>query len=272
MAFHQCPLHPPPPAPENQMNPSMELRWLEEGNKDFKNHINTFHPGLFEKTAEAQHPPFLIIGCADSRVSEATVFSMLPGSVFASRNVANQFHSSDTSIYSTLAYGVAELGVNHVIVLGHYGCGGVKAAMSPHPEPPIDAAQGVVQAWIEPIRELHRNSLRPEIHSFREEYATGHVSDSTRDIGFRALVEENVRASVTRIAASSVIVNHFAKLKNINGTTYRSFRTGEDIPATPVFIHGWVYDFADGNVYDLDVSVGPPGIHVPKSRFPRPPC
>lgn len=87
--------------------------------------------------------------------------SNLDNHIHSWRDVLSQFFDAYFVLrYSTLAYAVAELGVNHVIVLGHYGCGGVKAAMSPSPEPPIDAAQGVVQAWIEPIRELHRNSVR----------------------------------------------------------------------------------------------------------------
>ncbi|KAF5321608.1 hypothetical protein D9619_002027 [Psilocybe cf. subviscida] len=271
----QCQIHPTPPVPESQMNAQTELQWLEDGNKHFKDHINILHTGLFENTAaQPQRPPFLIIGCADSRASEATVFSMLPGTVFASRNIANQFHSSDTSTYSTLAYAVAGMNVNHVIVLGHYGCGGIEAAMKSPCPMPIDAAQGVVEAWVEPIRELIRNSDRSEIQLLRGEYAAGRVPIDIiiHQAAFRPLVEENVRASVVRIAASSVIVNHFARLRDpTNSKVHQGFCAEPPVEPTPVFIHGWVYDFADGNVYDLDVSVGPPGVHVPKSNFPKPP-
>lgn len=122
----------------------------------------------------------MFIGCSDSRVSEGTVFNAKPGTFFTERNIANQFHSTDaggwvdspTRVYrdrlanilarslTVLSYAVSVLGVKHVVVMGHYGCGGVAAAIATPPEAPVDAANGAVQNWIDPIRELFRTSTR----------------------------------------------------------------------------------------------------------------
>ncbi|KAF5310801.1 hypothetical protein D9619_008063 [Psilocybe cf. subviscida] len=221
-------------------NPEQELFWLQEGNQQFRDHINAAHPGFFEQSAKGQHPSFMVIACSDSRVSEGTIFNMLPGSIFASLIRAKRRLNFRCA---ALAYGVAELGVNHIIVPGHYGCGGIKAAMSPLPEPPVDAAQGVIQQEVSTIRR-------------EQKPATGCMNLLASPRG-----RERESWGHTRIAKSSVIVNHFAKLDSAQ--TARDWRTGEDTSATPVFVHGWVYDVTNGNTYDLNVSVGPPGILVP---------
>ncbi|KAF8068971.1 carbonic anhydrase [Lyophyllum atratum] len=250
--------------------PEMEV--LLEGNKKFRESSEASDPGLLKKlTDDGQAPPFMFIGCSDSRVSEGTVFNAKPGTFFTERNIANQFHATDANAHSVMSYAVAELGVKHVIVMGHYGCGGVAAAIATAPSAPIDAANGAIQNWIDPIRAIFQTSTRqlnylPEIVELREKNKLlAKVEEpKPQEPGFRALVEENVKASVRRIATDSVIANHFAALSG-NSTVKRA-DAGETVK--DVFIHGWVYDIENGEVRDLGISVGPPGREIPSAPFP----
>jgi hypothetical protein len=97
---------------------------------------------------------------SDSRVSEGTIFSAPPGALFTQRNIANQFQPIDNNAISVLSYGVQFLGVGHIIVMGHYGCGGVQAAMMPRPNTTDDFSGSSVQDWINPIRHTYLNSSR----------------------------------------------------------------------------------------------------------------
>jgi len=101
-----------------------------------------------------------LILSSDSRVSEGTVFGAAPGSLFTERNIANRFVSNDINSVSVLSYGVNVLGVSHVIVMGHYGCGGVGASVLARPPGEESYANGAVQNWIEPIRHLFQTSTR----------------------------------------------------------------------------------------------------------------
>ena len=96
---------------------------------------------------------------SDSRVSEGTIFAPLPGDLFTERNIANQYTGSDLNAIATIAYGVTALKVGHIIVMGHYGCGGVQASILNKPDH-LDYAGDSVQKWIEPIRSLYQNSTR----------------------------------------------------------------------------------------------------------------
>ncbi|KAJ3502408.1 hypothetical protein NLJ89_g8904 [Agrocybe chaxingu] len=193
-----------------ETDPAAELKLLADGNAAFRSSLSATEPELLQKlTDDGQSPPFMFLGCSDSRVSEGTVFNAKPGTLFTQRNIANQFQTNDNNAQSVLSYAVSELGVNHVIVMGHYGCGGVAAAIASSPANQIDAANGAVQNWIDPIREIFRTSTRPEIVELRtKNAAVAEIEEpDIKEPGFRALVEENVKASVSRIAASSVITN-----------------------------------------------------------------
>ncbi|RDB29961.1 Carbonic anhydrase 2 [Hypsizygus marmoreus] len=245
-----------------------ELDLLGEGNKKFRENIQASDPGLLKQlTDEGQAPPFMFIGCSDSRVSEGTVFNAKPGTFFTERNIANQFFATDANAHSVMSYGISELGVKHIIVMGHYGCGGVAAAIASAPSAPIDAANGAVQNWIDPIRAIFQTSTRPEIVELREKNKLlAKVEEpEPQEPGFRALVEENVKASVHRIATDSVIANHFAALAG--NTTETLLKRAEGEPAGDVFIHGWVYDIENGEIRDLGISVGPPGKEIPAAPF-----
>lgn len=159
---------------------------LAEGNQVFRSEVaNSSNPNLLEDLAtNGQSPNFLFLGCrfvllsdlivsvadplhsslvtsfSDSRVSEGTIFNAQPGTIFTQRNIANQFQPVDNNAISVLSYGVQSLGVGHVIVMGHYGCGGVKAAMLPKPNTTDDFSGNSVQGWINPIRYTFANSSR----------------------------------------------------------------------------------------------------------------
>ena len=158
-----------------------EINVLVEGNQHFRDSIaNSSNPNILkEQTDQGQSPGFLFLGCryvsfykrlgywiptrgwfSDSRVSEGTVFSAAPGTLFTERNIANRFVSNDINSVSILSYGVTVLGVSHVIVMGHYGCGGVGASVLARPSGEENYAEGAVQNWIEPIRHLFQTSTR----------------------------------------------------------------------------------------------------------------
>ncbi|KAG6828298.1 hypothetical protein H0H92_008458 [Tricholoma furcatifolium] len=203
----------------------------------------------------AIEPPFLLLDCSDSRVGEQVIFSAEPGTLFTTGNVANQFHEHDLNSKAVLAYAVDSLRVKHVIVMGHYGCGGVAAATLAHNACDED---NPVQAWIAPIRQIYETSERSEIVSHRaarRELGAKAAPPHLHDAGFRALVEENVKANVRRVARSAVITNHYKSLE-------------ADPERNGVFIHGWVYDIETGEVTDLGVTVGPPGRTIPLTPFP----
>ncbi|KAF9528433.1 carbonic anhydrase [Crepidotus variabilis] len=239
---------------------------LVKGNQKFRDEIKSSEPELLKKlTDEGQSPPFMFLGCSDSRVSEGTIFNAKPGTLFTQRNIANQFQSTDPNAQSVLSYAVAELGVQHVLVVGHYGCGGVAASIVPPPAGLVDAANGAVQSWIQPVREIFATSSRPEIVELRGRInSTVTEEPEVSDPGFRALVEENVKASVKRITSDSVISNHFTTLATEAQKTKRS---GTEKALSPVFVHGWVYDIENGEIRDLGVSVGPPGVAIPPPPF-----
>ncbi|PPQ69674.1 hypothetical protein CVT24_001207 [Panaeolus cyanescens] len=269
------------PIYESRENDENTLNILSTGHKEFKKHMLATNPGLLQKLADdGQAPPFLFLGCSDSRVNEATVFNAAPGTFFSQRNIANEFLSNDLNSQAVLSYAVAALGVEHVIVMGHYGCGGVAASIASAPKSGIDAASSAVQAWIQPIREIFQTSSRREIVELRKKNAANgdHVEPpGIKDVwlirmvvstaGFRALVEENVRFTVNRIASNSVITNHYAALQADNTTVVR--RAGPQGPLKDVFIHGWVYDIETGDISDLGISVGPPGKTVPPGPFKK---
>ncbi|KAF8889680.1 fungal fruit body lectin-domain-containing protein [Infundibulicybe gibba] len=218
-----------------------EMQKLADGNKAFRDRLG---PEFFKESAKGQSPPFFYLGCADSRLSEGTLTNADPGILFAQRNIANQFREGDVNAlvilwrgirptltyprrYSALAFGVAALGLEHILVVGHYGCGGVGAAIST-PPPPRSTAEIV--------------ELRKQSHA---------NMDDLHNPGFRALIEENVKANVRRVATDPILTEY------LFGTP----------PKRVVFVHGLVYDIETGIFHDLEVSVAPHGSPIPESPF-----
>lgn len=165
-------------------------------------------PGFFSRLSKVQTPEFLWIGCSDSRVPANEITGTDPGEIFVHRNIANMVIHTDLNLLSVLEYAVVYLKVKHVIVCGHYGCGGVKASMNRH-------SYGVINKWLRNIKDVYR------FH--RQELETIEDSDKRAD----RLVELNVREQVMNLAKTSIIQSAWQK---------------EQRP----HLHGWVYGLEDG--------------------------
>jgi len=243
-----------------------EINVLVEGNQRFRESIaNSSNPSILqEQTKDGQSPGFLFLGCSDSRVSEGTIFDAAPGTLFTERNIANRYVSNDINSVSVLSYAVTELGVSHVIVVGHYGCGGVGASILARP-PNGSYADDALQNWIEPVRHIFQTSNRSEIVKSREANLANNVTAEPEfeDPGYRALVEENVKESVSNIANDPVMQVHWEAfdLEQQGGSSpaARKRAGGEGAPLKPVFVHGLVYDISNGQISDLGITAGPPG-------------
>ena len=172
-------------------------------------------PDFFSRLATHQDPDFLFIGCADSRVPANEIMGLDPGDVFVHRNVANLVVGTDINAQSVIEYAVGHLDVKHVIVCGHYGCGGVAAAMQP-------ADLGLLNGWLREIRDVYR------LH--QEELEA--IEDT--DARYRRLVELNVREQCVNVIKTAVVLKKYA-------------HTGHPV------VHGWVYDVANGLLRDLEV-------------------
>jgi carbonic anhydrase len=190
-----------------------------ERNRAWAAGIEAAEPGYFRRLAALQSPDYFWIGCSDSRVPANVVSGLQPGEVFVHRNVANVVHSSDMNLLSTLEFAVEVLKVRHVIVCGHYGCGGVRAAVMGH-------SDGLANHWIEPIRRL--------AHSHAA--ALGTLDEPAR---LDRLAELNVAEGVARVVGTPIL--------------RAAWERGQ-----PVAVHGLIYGLADGLLRDLGCSVGGP--------------
>jgi carbonic anhydrase len=173
---------------------------------------------FFNKLADGQKPPLLWIGCADSRVPANEITGTQPGEVFVHRNIANMVLHTDMNMLSVLDYAVNVLEVRHVIVCGHYGCGGVKAAMG-------NANIGLIDNWIRHIKDVYR---------FHHEELDSITEENER---FDRFVELNVEEQVMDLAKTSIVQNAWKQGRNL-------------------WIHGWVYSIKNGLVKDLGVNFG----------------
>lgn len=171
----------------------------------------------FKDLAKGQQPPLLWIGCSDSRVPANEIIGAKPGEVFVHRNIANMVIHSDMNMLSVLDYAVNVLKVSHVIVCGHYGCGGVKAAMG-------NQSIGLIDNWIRHIKDVYR---------LHENYLNSIVDEEDR---FNKFVEINAQEQVFDLAKTSIVQN--------------AWRNGQEL-----MLHGWAYGLNSGYVTDLDVNM-----------------
>ena len=171
----------------------------------------------FKDLAKGQTPPLLWIGCSDSRVPANEIIGAKPGEVFVHRNIANMVVHSDMNMLSVLDYAVNVLKVKHVIVCGHYGCGGVKAALG-------NDSIGIIDNWIRHIKDVYR------LHSI---YLDSILNEDER---FNKFVEINVKEQVYDLAKTSIVQG--------------AWRNGQDVS-----LHGWVYGLNSGFVTDLEVNI-----------------
>ena len=174
-------------------------------------------PGFFRRLEGQQAPQYLWIGCSDSRVPANEIVDLDPGELFVHRNVANLAPPQDANYLSVLQFAVDVLKVKHVLVVGHYGCGGVSAAVD-------GQRRGLIDHWLHPIREVCHDH-RHELDAIPEERAR-----------LDRLCELNVRRQVINVASDVIVQDAWAA-------------------GQPLSVHGWVYSLATGLVNDLNVTV-----------------
>lgn len=194
-----------------------KLTELFENNRQWAEKINTEDPNFFSKLSQQQRPEYLWIGCSDSRVPANEIVNLLPGEIFVHRNIANVVVHTDLNCLSVIQFAVEVLKVKHIMVVGHYGCGGIKAA--------LDSEQhGLLDNWLRHIKDVYR------FHYEKMEKIT--------DIKERVdtLCELNVIEQVVNVSQTSIVQN--------------AWKSGQE-----VHVHGWVYGIENGIIKDLDVTV-----------------
>jgi carbonic anhydrase len=190
---------------------------LIENNRIWAEKKTQVDPEFFRRLVNQQTPEYFWIGCSDSRVPANEIVNLDPGEMFVHRNVANLAPPQDANYLSTLQYAIHVLKVKHVLVVGHYGCGGVRTALE-------SEDHGLIDHWLSPVREL--------AHTHRHELED--CADQTARVDH--LCELNVKAQVRNVT--------------LNPITTAAWRAGQDLT-----IHGWVYSIANGHVTDLGVSI-----------------
>ncbi|WP_076411250.1 carbonate dehydratase [Shewanella sp. UCD-KL12] len=192
------------------------LKPLFENNRRWAERIVQEKPDFFEQLATQQNPEYLWIGCSDSRVPSNQIIDLMPGEVFVHRNIANMVIHTDLNCLSVLQYAVEVLKVKHIMVVGHYGCGGVKASMG-------NDRLGLIDNWLGHIRDVHR------LH-------TEELSQLEGEEKFDRLCELNVIEQVGNVSSTNIVQDAWARGQNIS-------------------VHGWIYGIDNGLLSDLDVTV-----------------
>ncbi|KDO35766.1 hypothetical protein SPRG_00509 [Saprolegnia parasitica CBS 223.65] len=217
------PHRPLPQSPQRHVRSRANLGEGEEGmaqllerNRLWADDMRTRDPNFFSKLAETQSPEILWIGCSDSRVPANEILDLPPGEVFVHRNIANQVISTDLNCLSVIEYAVKFLKVKHIIVCGHYGCGGVNAALS-------QKEFGIVDNWLRSIKDLYIDHARKFL-------------DCDDAIKSEMLVEENVARGVYNVCHTRIVQN--------------AWEAGQSVS-----VHGWCYRLKDGIIRDLGLCV-----------------
>ena len=179
-------------------------------NKAWAIELTDERPDFFERQAVGQKPEFLWIGCSDSRVSPEQMTMTQPGGMFLHRNIANLVNPDDLNLMSVLQYAVSVLRVRHIIVCGHYGCGGIQAVLN-------GGTVGPVDQWLQVARDVARD------------HADEIEAQSTPEAKINRLVEVNVHEQLLKLARTDPV--------------QEAFREGRDL-----WLHGWVYDIRDGHI------------------------
>ena len=190
---------------------------LLDNNKKWVSEKLALDENYFKNLAKGQKPPLLWIGCADSRVPANVIIGSQPGEVFVHRNIANMVVHTDMNMLSVLDYAVNVLEVKHVVVCGHYGCGGIEAALS-------NTSYGLTDNWIRHIKDTYR------FHAEELDTITDACQKSNR------FVELNVMEQVFDLAKTTIVQNAWKKKQALS-------------------LHGWVYGLDSGIIKDLDVNI-----------------
>lgn len=218
--------HQSPPPVDKKALEEIEQSYNEliDGNREWVKEVLKKDPGMFDRLAKGQAPKILWIGCSDSRVPANTITNTDPGQIFVHRNIANTVVHTDVNLLSVLQYAVDVLQVKHVIVCGHYGCGGVIAAMT-------NNQFGMVDNWL--------RNIKDEYLIYRDELEK--IDDNKKRA--ERMTELHVVEGVYNVCRTSIIKDAWERRKN-------------DL----VFphVHGWVYSLANGHVKDLGVTIRGP--------------
>ena len=196
------------------------IRTLLENNMNWASARVRADPGFFQRLSTQQAPEYLWIGCSDSRVPANEIVGLDPGELFVHRNIANLAPPRDINFLSVLQFSIEVLKVRHIIVCGHYGCGGVRAALG-------SERRGLIDHWLQPVADLahrHQNHLR-EIADF--------------DTRVNVACEHNVRAQVEYLGRNPFVTD--------------AWRRGQKVA-----VHGWIYSIRDGLLRDLDLTIERP--------------
>ena len=193
------------------------LSHLFEKNRQWATGMQEADPSFFEGLARQQAPDYLWIGCSDSRVPANEIVGLLPGELFVHRNVANLVVHSDINCLSAIQYAVEALKVSHIIVCGHYGCGGIKAAMERCPH-------GLVDNWLSHVRDVSRRR-RAELEPIEDEA-----------LRLDRLCELNIEEQVLNVGRTTPVQAAWAKGQSL-------------------VVHGWIYHLTDGLLKDMGLSI-----------------
>lgn len=192
------------------------LKHLFDNNRKWANEIKAADPAFFSKLSRQQNPEYLWIGCSDSRVPANQIIGLMPGEVFVHRNIANIVAHADLNCLSVLQYAVEVLKVKHVIVCGHYGCGGIQAALD-------HKAHGLIDHWLCYIQDVYRY-YKTELDAL----------DGQRKID--RMCELNIIEQVYNICQTAIVQN--------------AWKSGQVLD-----VHGWIYRIEDGILKDMDITV-----------------
>jgi carbonic anhydrase len=187
-----------------------------ENNKKWVAEMTAKDANFFDKLAADHNPDYLYIGCSDSRVPANEIMGLEPGDVFVHRNVANLVNNTDLNVMAVINFAVKHLGVKHIIVCGHYNCGGVKAAMMPKD-------MGILNPWLRTIRDVYRMHAS-ELDAIKDEQKR-----------YNRLVELNVKEQATNVIKTANVQKSYQQ------------------KGYPV-VHGWVFDLHSGILIDLDIN------------------
>ncbi len=194
----------------------MNLQQVFDNNKEWVQSKLKTDDNYFENLAKGQNPEILYIGCSDSRVTAEEVMGLGPGDAFVHRNIANMVPNTDLNVMSVINYAVVHLEVNHIVVCGHYYCGGVKAAME-------SKDMGILNPWLRNIRDVYRLHKK-ELNAISDE-----------DEKYRRLVELNVQEQCVNVIKTSQVQ-----------IAYKS---------RGITVHGWVFDIRSGKLTDLKIDI-----------------
>jgi carbonic anhydrase len=207
------------------------LSQIFDRNRKWAEKVKEADPDFLKRLSKQQNPEYLWIGCADSRVPANEIIDMPPGQVFVHRNIANIVVHTDLNCLSVIQYGVEVLKVKHIIVCGHYGCGGIQAAWE-------DKEQGLIDNWLRNIKDVQRFQ-QIELACLQTEKEK-----------INRLCELNVIEQVVNVSHTSIVQGAWKKKQELA-------------------VHGWIYSIEDGILKDLDICIANPN-DIPDTLKPNP--